>query len=62
VVDPGALLTPDDVAARLRVSRSMAYVLIKRGELEAIHVGRLPRVTEAAFAEYMARLASEARR
>jgi excisionase family DNA binding protein len=48
------LLTPDDVAKRLAVSRSMAYTLIKRGELRALRIGRLPRITEAAFAEYLA--------
>ncbi len=52
--DGGPLLTPDDVAKRLSVSRSMAYTLIKRGELRALYVGRLPRITEAAFAEYLA--------
>jgi excisionase family DNA binding protein len=52
--DPSALLTPDDVAKRLRVSRSMAYTLIKRGELKALYVGRLPRVRASALAEYLA--------
>ncbi len=52
--DLGPLLTPDDVAKRLAVSRSMAYTLIKRGELRALYVGRLPRITESAFAEYLA--------
>jgi excisionase family DNA binding protein len=48
------LLTPDDVAKRLAVSRSMVYALVKTGKLRALHVGRLPRVTEADFAAYLA--------
>jgi excisionase family DNA binding protein len=48
------LLTPEDVARRLAVSRSMIYTLIRRGELAAVYIGRLPRVTEAALADYLA--------
>ena len=40
------LLTPDDVAKRLAVSRSMAYTLIKRGELRALRVGRFRRIDD----------------
>ena len=55
------LLTPDDVAKRLGVSRSMAYALIKRGDLPALYIGRLPRITEADFAGYLARARERAR-
>jgi len=55
------LLTPDDIKARLKVSRSMVYQLIKRGDLPAIYVGRLPRVTGGAFAEYLASLSRGSR-
>jgi excisionase family DNA binding protein len=41
------MLTPADVAERLAVSRSMAYKLLRTGELPAIYVGRLPRIAEA---------------
>lgn len=51
----GPLLTPDDIAKRLAVSRSMAYTLIKRGELPALYIGRLPRVTEGELAAYLER-------
>ena len=49
------LLTPDEIARRLAVSRSMAYTLIKRGDLPALRIGRLPRVRESDFAAYLAR-------
>lgn len=51
--DPGPLLPPDEVARRLSVSRSMVYTLIKRGQLRALYVGRLPRVTESDFAAFV---------
>jgi excisionase family DNA binding protein len=54
---PGSasLLTPGQVAERLRVSRSMIYALVRRRELEAIYVGRLPRVSESALRAYLER-------
>ena len=52
----GEWLTPGDVAERLKVSRSMVYALIRRGDLAAIYIGRLPRVAEGALAEYLASL------
>jgi excisionase family DNA binding protein len=56
VVDAGEqLLTPDQVAKRLAVSRSMVYAEIKKTKMKALYVGRLPRITEAALAEYLAK-------
>jgi excisionase family DNA binding protein len=51
----GKYLTPGDVAERLRVSRSMVYGIVKRGELAATWVGRLPRITEGDLAAYLER-------
>jgi excisionase family DNA binding protein len=50
----GPLLTPDDCARRLSVSRSMVYSLIKRGHLRAVFVGRLPRVAPAELDRFIA--------
>lgn len=50
----GQLLTPDQVAKRLAVSRSMVYAEIKRARMKALYVGRLPRISEAALAAYLA--------
>jgi excisionase family DNA binding protein len=41
------LLTPTDAATRLAVSRSLIYKLLKRGDLRAVYVGRLPRIDPA---------------
>jgi excisionase family DNA binding protein len=38
------LLRPEEVAARLNCSRSMAFLIISRGEIPHIRVGRLLRV------------------
>jgi excisionase family DNA binding protein len=51
--EPGPLLTPDQVAQRLTVSRSMAYKLIRTGALPVHRIGRLPRVAEADLVTYL---------
>ena len=38
------LLTGDEVAKILKVSRSYAYLMLKRGELPVVHVGKSLRV------------------
>ena len=50
-----ALLTPADAAELARVSIDTIYRLIERGDLEAIHVGRLLRIEPAAFNSYLER-------
>lgn len=47
--------TPDAIAKRLGVSRSMIYALIRRGELHATYIGRLPRIAESELTAYLAR-------
>jgi len=58
VPDPGELLTPDDVARRLKLSRSFVYTEIKRGRLKAMYFGRMPRITESDFRAYFAAAAA----
>lgn len=53
-LDRRALLTPQDVAVRLAVSRSMVYALIRKG-LPAVYVGRLPRIEPAALDAWIER-------
>jgi excisionase family DNA binding protein len=47
------LLTPDDCAKTLAVSRSMIYALLKRGDIRAVYIGRLPRVEPAELERYI---------
>jgi putative molybdopterin biosynthesis protein len=48
------LLTPDEVARRLAVSRSLIYQLVKKGKLRAVHIGRLPRIRPADLDAFVA--------
>jgi len=54
-VGGGRLLTPAEVAARLAVSRSMIYKVLRTGELASLYIGRLPRIAEADLEEYVER-------
>lgn len=36
-------LTAKDLAEKLKISRSMIYKLVKNGQLECVHLGRLVR-------------------
>ena len=44
-----ALLTDKEMAELLRVSTAMVYRLVRQGELEAIHIGRLVRFRPDAY-------------
>ena len=49
------LLTPRQIAEQLQCSYSMALGLIRRGELRAVYVGRLPRVRAVDLETYIER-------
>ncbi len=48
-------LTPQEVAALLRVTRETIYDLLHRGDLAAVRVGRLWRIRPEAIARYLER-------
>jgi excisionase family DNA binding protein len=48
-----ALLKPQDVAQRLKISRAMAYKLLTLGELPTVRIGRIVRVREADLEAYI---------
>ncbi|MEV0282003.1 helix-turn-helix domain-containing protein [Streptomyces sp. NPDC050610] len=50
---PASLLTVDQVADRLRVSRWTVYNLIRSRQLASLTVGRCRRITEAALNEFI---------
>lgn len=54
------LLTVDEVAARLRVSRWMVYRLIKERQLTSVKVGKCRRVAPESVAVYISELMEEA--
>jgi excisionase family DNA binding protein len=41
------LITVRDAMARLRIARSTVYVLIAKGDLDALKIGAATRITEA---------------
>jgi excisionase family DNA binding protein len=51
----GPALSPGAVAARLGVCRETVYRLISRGELPALRIGSLLRITEHELALFLAR-------
>lgn len=52
---PTKLLTVQEVADSLGVSRSKAYELLYKGEIHSLTIGRTRRVSPAALAEFIAR-------
>jgi excisionase family DNA binding protein len=50
------LLTLDDVATRLRVSRRTVERIVKEGRIRVVHVGRQTRVTPRELDAYIAAL------
>ena len=56
---PAALLTVEQVAARLQVSRWTVYNLIRSRELASVTIGRCRRVSEEALTEYITRISEE---
>ncbi len=53
------MVTAEQAAERLSLSRTTVYALIGSGELESVKVGRSRRVPVAALGEYVERLRRE---
>ncbi len=49
------LLTGTEVAQRLRISRAKVYMLIQRGEIPSVKMGRNVRVRQKDMEEYLRR-------
>lgn len=50
------LLTVDEAADRLGIGRTLMYALVKDGEVESVHIGRLRRIPADALPHYLERL------
>ncbi|MEO7194999.1 MAG: excisionase family DNA-binding protein [Pseudonocardiaceae bacterium] len=50
------LLTVEEAADRLGIGRTLMYALVKDGEVESIHIGRLRRIPADALPRYLERL------
>ncbi len=53
-----ALITPEEAAESLRVSRTVVYALIKNGSLRSVKIGSSRRVPVGAIDEYVSSLES----
>jgi excisionase family DNA binding protein len=54
------LVTPQEAAERLGLSRSTIYELIGEGRIHAVRIGRARRIPVGALADYVDRLVAEA--
>ena len=52
---PAALLSVRDVCAALQCGRTFVYDLLQKGELRAIKLGRLTRISRSVLEEFIAR-------
>lgn len=50
------LLTVEDVAAKFGVSTAKVYRMIRSGQLEAVNLGRLYRITPKTYGQMLERL------
>ncbi|MGH3511182.1 MAG: helix-turn-helix domain-containing protein [Acidimicrobiales bacterium] len=50
------LLTVEEAADRLGIGRTLMYGLVKDGEVESVHIGRLRRIPADALPRYLERL------
>jgi excisionase family DNA binding protein len=53
------LLTVEEAALRLSISRTTMYALLKDGQLDSVRIGRLRRITAEALTAYTTRLIAE---
>lgn len=50
------LLTVEQAADQLGIGRTLAYALVKSGEVESVQIGRLRRIPAAALPAFLDRL------
>jgi excisionase family DNA binding protein len=50
------LLTVDQAAEQLQISRARLYQLLGQGVIRSVHIGRLHRISAEALQEYIASL------
>jgi excisionase family DNA binding protein len=50
------LLTVEEAADRLGIGRTLAYALVKSGDLESVQIGRLRRVPADALGTFLHRI------
>jgi excisionase family DNA binding protein len=59
--EPRLLLTVEEAARQLAISRTIGYELLRSGQLESVKLGRIRRIPVGALDEFVTRLREEAR-
>ena len=60
--EPPVLVTVEEAARRLSIGRTATYMLVLRGELESVKIGRTRRVVVASIDDYVSKLLQQAHR
>ena len=58
--EPPVLVTVEEAARRLSIGRTATYMLVLRGELESVKIGRTRRVVVASIDDYVSKLLQQA--
>lgn len=57
--EPPVLVTVEEVARRLSIGRTATYMLVLKGELQSVKIGRTRRVVVTSITDYITRLLEE---
>ena len=58
--EPPVLVTVEEAARRLSIGRTATYMLVLRGELQSVKIGRTRRVVVASIDDYVSKLLQQA--
>lgn len=59
--EPRLMLTVEEAARRLAISRTIVYEFLRSGQLESVKLGRIRRIPTVALDEFVARLREDGR-
>lgn len=57
---PPVLVTVEEAARRLSIGRTATYMLVLKGELQSVKIGRTRRVVVASLDDYVSKLLQQA--
>lgn len=58
--EPLVLVTVEEAARRLSIGRTATYMLVLKGELQSVKIGRTRRVVVASIDDYVSKLLQQA--
>ena len=53
--EPVDLMSVEEVAAKLKVCKATVYKMVRKGQIEAVHLGRLVRITPEGYKQLLER-------